>query len=706
MQLKFRYLLLFIIIVLVLILTGLLFETAFKSRSGGSSSSRSKKPLPIEQILDRDIDFVKTQRNCRFNSCFNIFKCHIDTDWRVKVFIYPEKHFVTQENERIFPEATKEFQEIIDAIYGSKFWTNNSNDACIFVPNVDILSERSVLTGPAAGALSSLKFWNDGENHILFNFFQKKSSSANALTINSGKAMVVSADFNQLNFRQKFDVVIPVINSFIDPMEIAAKIPNMKLRKTRKWLLTIQYGIVTSSMKTELENIIDKNQGSVLHLSYCTNADLESATRERCMGTHSFTYPNILSESMFCLVLPSTGLFKTFLTDSMMNGCIPVVLQAHLMPFLFAIDWKRASLRFNENQVQDLLHILKQVDSNQLASYRKQVLFLWERYFSSLGKVTLTTLEILNDRISPHKAKKYEDWNGHLATFYNENFVKGARSPIFLPLAPPKHQGYTAVILTYNRNKVLFQLLNHLDKCPSLDKILIIWNNPKAMPPVASKMPNISKPWVIIKAKANLLSNRFYPYKEIETEAILSLDDDISMLTVDELEFGFNVWKRHSDRLVGFPGRNHQLQSETDEHGFIYQSEWLNDVSMVLTGVAFYHKVYNHLFTYKMPQTVIRYIDSRMNCEDIAMNFLIANLTKKSPIKVTARKRFICPQCSSNESLWSETSHFTKRSKCLKEFTKQFGHMPLEMVEFRADPVLFKENIPVELQAFPGVGFV
>lgn len=34
---------------------------------------------------------------------------------------------------------------------------------------------------------------------------------------------------------------------------------------------------------------------------------------------------------------------------------------------------------------------------------------------------------------------------------------------------------------------------------------------------------------------------RFYPYDEIETEAILAIDDDIVMLTADELEFGFEV---------------------------------------------------------------------------------------------------------------------------------------------------------------------
>lgn len=37
------------------------------------------------------------------------------------------------------------------------------------------------------------------------------------------------------------------------------------------------------------------------------------------------------------------------------------------------------------------------------------------------------------------------------------------------------------------------------------------------------------------------MSNRFYPYDEIETEAVFSVDDDIIMLTPDEIEFAFEV---------------------------------------------------------------------------------------------------------------------------------------------------------------------
>jgi glucuronyl/N-acetylglucosaminyl transferase EXT2 len=35
-----------------------------------------------------------------------------------------------------------------------------------------------------------------------------------------------------------------------------------------------------------------------------------------------------------------------------------------------------------------------------------------------------------------------------------------------------------------------------------------------------------------------------------------------------------------------------------------------------------------------MPGDIKEWVDSHMNCEDIAMNFLVANITNKAPIKV------------------------------------------------------------------------
>jgi Glycosyl transferase family 64 domain len=52
----------------------------------------------------------------------------------------------------------------------------------------------------------------------------------------------------------------------------------------------------------------------------------------------------------------------------------------------------------------------------------------------------------------------------------------------------------------------------------------------------------------VIQTSQNRLSNRFLPHPEIETECVLSLDDDITMLTTDEIEFGYHVWREFPDR--------------------------------------------------------------------------------------------------------------------------------------------------------------
>ena len=46
-------------------------------------------------------------------------------------------------------------------------------------------------------------------------------------------------------------------------------------------------------------------------------------------------------------------------------------------------------------------------------------------------------------------------------------------------------------------------------------------------------------------------------------------------------------------------------------------------------------KYYSYLYTYWMPSEVRALIDHYMNCEDIAMNFLVAHITRKPPLKVS-----------------------------------------------------------------------
>ncbi|XP_017959865.1 exostosin-3 [Drosophila navojoa] len=256
----------------------------------------------------------------------------------------------------------------------------------------------------------------------------------------------------------------------------------------------------------------------------------------------------------------------------------------------------------------------------------------------------------------------------------------------------PREQ-FTIVILTYEREQVLMESLGRLYGLPYLHKVVVVWNSPK--PPLDDlRWPDIGVPVSVVRAPRNSLNNRFLPFDVIETEAVLSVDDD-AHLRHDEILFGFRVWREHRDRVVGFPGRYHawDLSSNNLWH---YNSNYSCELSMVLTGAAFIHKYYMFLYTYQLPQAIRDKVDEYMNCEDIAMNFLVSHLTRRPPVKVTSRWTFRCPGCP--VSLSEDDTHFQERHKCINFFSQVFGYTPLLNTQYRADSILFKTRIPHDKQ--------
>ncbi|CAH1773647.1 unnamed protein product [Owenia fusiformis] len=255
----------------------------------------------------------------------------------------------------------------------------------------------------------------------------------------------------------------------------------------------------------------------------------------------------------------------------------------------------------------------------------------------------------------------------------------------------PREQ-FTIVMLTYEREAVLMNAIARLKGLPHLNRVVVVWNSPK--PPAEDlRWPIIGVDVHVIRTEKNSLNNRFLPYDVIETEAILSIDDD-AHLRHDEIMFGFRVWRENRERIVGFPGRFHAW--DLDHDSWLYNSNYSCELSMVLTGAAFFHKYYAYLYSYVMPQAIRDKVDEYVNCEDLALNFLVSHITRQPPIKVTSRWTFRCPGCP--KALSVEDSHFHERHKCMNFFVKIYGYMPLLYTQFRVDSVLFKTRIPHDKQ--------
>ncbi|KXJ27657.1 exostosin-like 3 [Exaiptasia diaphana] len=250
----------------------------------------------------------------------------------------------------------------------------------------------------------------------------------------------------------------------------------------------------------------------------------------------------------------------------------------------------------------------------------------------------------------------------------------------------PKEQ-FTIVMLTYERELVLMESIQRLVGLQYLNKVIVVWNSP-VNPSLSLRWPDIGVPLNVIKTTKNSLNNRFIPYDVIETDAILSIDDDVE-LRHDEILLAFRVWRENRDRIVGFPGRFHAWDSE--KKSWLYASRHSCELSLILTGAAFIHRYYLYLYTHWMPETIRHKVDEYMNCEDIAMNYLVSHITRKPPLKVTSRWTFLCSSCP--VALWEDRTHFEERDQCMNFFARVFGYMPLLRTQYRADSVLFKTRI-------------
>ncbi|XP_074859139.1 exostosin-like 2 isoform X2 [Carettochelys insculpta] len=245
---------------------------------------------------------------------------------------------------------------------------------------------------------------------------------------------------------------------------------------------------------------------------------------------------------------------------------------------------------------------------------------------------------------------------------------------------------FTLVMQTYNRTDLLLKLLNHYQAIPHLHKVIVVWNN------VGEKIPE--ETWnslgphpvpVIFKVQAaNRMRNRLQIFPELETKAVLMMDDD-TLISAYDLAFAFSVWQQFPDQIVGFVPRKHV---STPSGIYSYGSFELQTLgfgngdhySMILIGAAFLHSGYIELFQ-KQIVAVHALIDETQNCDDIVMNFLVAKHTGKPSgvfVKPVDMRNLEKETYSGYSGMWHRAEHLLQRSYCLNKLVNIFGSMPLK----------------------------
>ncbi|NP_001085503.1 exostoses-like 2 isoform X1 [Xenopus laevis] len=267
----------------------------------------------------------------------------------------------------------------------------------------------------------------------------------------------------------------------------------------------------------------------------------------------------------------------------------------------------------------------------------------------------------------------------------NEDAMMGVRREIPLSDVSPK-DSFTLIMQTYNRTDLLLKMLNHYQAMPGLSHVIVVWNNVGQETPreLWESFGPHPVPVTFKMQKVNLMRNRLQSFPEIQTQAVLMMDDD-TLVSAYDVSFAFSVWQQFPDRIVGFVPRKHvsspsgiysygsfELKAPHTETGDMY--------SMILIGAAFFHSDYLRLFE-QLPASIHNMIDQTQNCDDITMNFMVANHLGKASgvlVKPTDMRNLEKEAGSGYTGMWHRAEHLLQRSYCLNKLAEIYGTMPLK----------------------------
>ncbi|KAJ7298729.1 hypothetical protein O6H91_Y460900 [Diphasiastrum complanatum] len=224
---------------------------------------------------------------------------------------------------------------------------------------------------------------------------------------------------------------------------------------------------------------------------------------------------------------------------------------------------------------------------------------------------------------------------------------------------------------------------------PEVHSIFILWGNVSTPRSVlqSATFVSVGSPIYVVRQDSTSLNDRFLPRPYIKTRAVMVCDDDIT-IELEDLKFALQAWSENQRRIVGFFPRTHSYNLNTKS--WIYTKS-ATRYSIMLTKLMIIATEFLYLYTCKMPPGVKEYVDEGMNCEDIAMNFLVSSYGGQGPLFVAGKPQdWGDTRSSANDlntmGLSARVGHRKDRGDCIGAFQRLWGSMELRYSSIKAIP--------------------
>jgi hypothetical protein len=241
---------------------------------------------------------------------------------------------------------------------------------------------------------------------------------------------------------------------------------------------------------------------------------------------------------------------------------------------------------------------------------------------------------------------------------------------------------------------------------PVVDRVILILGNDDWIEPAVWDGGGDSV--ILSAADTTSLNERFQPRREIRTDAVLSLDDDLRP-TEEQLLSIVETWQVFRSSIVGPlwhatrhtscaawsppPPPSSSSSSSSSATTFESSSErgaykcrrwaygtggWVGYYNILLTSFAVFHRGLLPLYWSNSTRahSMRNFVEGARNCEDVAMNFVAGDATGQAGVAVDVG---VILECESSGGISHQAGHYAVRHGCVSDFTRDLygGDIPL-----------------------------
>lgn len=164
-------------------------------------SRQAFKPTLPQPLIASPFQLPRNRDLCRMDNCFDFSKCHKG----LRIYVYP-----------LIQTGRTQYRRMMDIIKSSKYYTDDPQQACVFVGGIETLDERPLTVNGTVVSrtqtLQDLPYWNKGVNHLIINHYTGNGPDySDRISFDVGYAILAKASTSTQHFRHGFDISLPLI---------------------------------------------------------------------------------------------------------------------------------------------------------------------------------------------------------------------------------------------------------------------------------------------------------------------------------------------------------------------------------------------------------------------------------------------------------------------------------------------------------------